>query len=179
MQDPLSLIPPAIFPIPFGGIGAVSQCHHQEIHNTTFFLTFCQEAIDSLAIPAYTTQSKERAFMEQEKILQDILETVNFLKDNAVTKQEFNEKFEKVDERFQGIDRRFEIIDQRFNGIDQRFENIDHQLSEMRSDILSHVDGFISLHQKLDTEVTALRAKVERLEDQLQKVMKHLSLNLS
>jgi len=43
-------------------------------------------------------------------------------------------------------------------------EDLQTALSDNRYQILSHVDSFIGLHQKLDTELAALRAKADRLE---------------
>ena len=40
-------------------------------------------------------------------------------------------------------------------------------VSEAKSEIITQVDGFISLHNKLETELVALQSKYERLESQL------------
>ncbi|HYE59944.1 MAG TPA: hypothetical protein VEA18_02055 [Candidatus Kapabacteria bacterium] len=76
--------------------------------------------------------------MEQEKVLQDILETVHFLRDNAATKLELAELRSGITSE----------LNELRNDMDSRF-----------SGVFSHIDGFIGLHQKLDTELTSLRAK--------------------
>jgi len=85
--------------------------------------------------------------MDQEKQLQDILETVEFLRDNAVTKEYFEEKLEE-------------------------------KLIETKNELMTHIDTFIGLHQKLDIELTALRSKYDRLETSMKKVLEHLHLEI-
>ncbi len=41
---------------------------------------------------------------------------------------------------------------------------------EMESRLLSHIDGFIKLHETIDVELVSMRSKVERLETRLEKV---------
>ncbi|MEK7620394.1 MAG: hypothetical protein AAB413_04115 [Patescibacteria group bacterium] len=54
-----------------------------------------------------------------------------------------------------------------------------HQaLFETRSEIMSHVDSFIHLHNKLDTELTALRGKYDRLEGFVKQLAAHAHITL-
>ncbi len=69
--------------------------------------------------------------MSDEKILQDILDIVSYIKDNSVNSVEFSDFKKEVREEFKLT----------------------------KGYIISHVDHFIGLHTKLDTELTALRAK--------------------
>lgn len=72
--------------------------------------------------------------MDQEKTLQNILETVEFLKDNAAAKEDLKEFATKEDlERFATKE---ELID-------------------VKDEIITQIDKFISLHQKLDLEMSA------------------------
>ncbi len=41
---------------------------------------------------------------------------------------------------------------------------------EMESRLLGHIDGFIKLHETLDTELVSLRSKYERLEGRVQRL---------
>lgn len=41
---------------------------------------------------------------------------------------------------------------------------------EMESRLLTHIDGFIKLHETLDVELVALRSKYERLEERVVRV---------
>lgn len=50
------------------------------------------------------------------------------------------------------------------------------ELREAKSELLDHVDGFIKLHTTLDTELVALRSKVDRLEGRLVMVETKLGL---
>jgi len=86
--------------------------------------------------------------MSQEQMLKDILDTVRFLRDHAVSKEDASDFVTK--------------------------EN----LRQAKSEIMTHVDSFIVLHQKLDTELVALRGKYDRLEGQLQQIARHLNLRL-
>ena len=81
--------------------------------------------------------------MDQEPTLKDVLEVVEFIKDNSVFRDELEER-----------------------------------LANQKSEIVSHIDGFIVLHQKLDTELAALRAKYDRLEGFVQQLAKHAQIEL-
>ena len=39
------------------------------------------------------------------------------------------------------------------------------EFDEFKSGIFSHIDGFIKLHETLDTEIAGLRSKYDRLEE--------------
>ena len=67
--------------------------------------------------------------MDQESTIKNVLEVIEFIKDNSVFRDEFEER-----------------------------------LANQKNEIVSHIDGFIVLHQKLDTELAALRAKYDLLE---------------
>ncbi len=84
--------------------------------------------------------------MDQEKQLQEILEIVGFIKDNAAMKENLD-----------------------------RFATKE-QLDETKNELMNHIDIFIGLHQKLDIELTALRSKYDRLETSMKKVLDHLHL---
>jgi hypothetical protein len=82
--------------------------------------------------------------MEQEKVLQNILETVEFIKDNAATKEELKSEI---------------------NSLEQR---MDSKATEAKDEIMTQIDKFIALHQKLDLEMSAFRSRFERLELEMQ-----------
>lgn len=86
--------------------------------------------------------------MHQEQTLQDILAIVQFMKENMATKEDL-EGFATSD-----------------------------GLEKIKNDLMNHMDGFIGLHQKLDTELTALRAKYDRLQEQMEKIARHLQLDI-
>lgn len=43
-------------------------------------------------------------------------------------------------------------------------------LAVLKTEMYSHIDGFIKLHETLDVELVALRSKYERLEERLIRV---------
>ena len=46
-------------------------------------------------------------------------------------------------------------------------DSFEEKLTEVKSEILGDVDGFIKLHETLDQELSALRSKYSRLEERL------------
>lgn len=79
----------------------------------------------------------------EDKTAKDILEIVEFLKDNMVTRGEMKD-----------------------------------EISLAKTEIMTHMDGFIGLHQKLDLELVALRAKYDRLESYIMKLAHHANVEL-
>lgn len=55
------------------------------------------------------------------------------------------------------------------NGIEERMFTKD-DAAEMKSELYSHIDGFVKLHETLDQELVSLRNKYDRLDERLQKV---------
>ena len=83
--------------------------------------------------------------MDQEKALQNILESVEFIKDNAATKDELKDLEERIDSK----------------------------LTEAKDEIMTQIDKCIALHQKLDLEMSAFRSRFERLELEMQRSLKN------
>ncbi|MCX6745890.1 MAG: hypothetical protein NTX00_02615 [Candidatus Parcubacteria bacterium] len=110
--------------------------------------------------------------VNQDKNLKDILETVSFIKDNAATKEDL-EKFATKDdlERFATKDDLDFLKEEMLNEFDNR-------LAETKDEIITKIDAFVVLNQKLDTELAALRSKYERLESTVQKMLAHFKLDL-
>lgn len=52
------------------------------------------------------------------------------------------------------------------------------QAQDMESRLMTHIDGFIKLHQTLVLELAALRSKNERLEERLKKVEMKLGITV-
>ncbi|MCR4313993.1 MAG: hypothetical protein NUV84_01970 [Candidatus Uhrbacteria bacterium] len=80
--------------------------------------------------------------MGQEQAINDILEIVSAIKDSMVTREEFDSRSISMESRMDRMVTRDEFHELLF---------------ETRSEIMSHVDSFMHLHNKLDTELTALR----------------------
>jgi chromosome segregation ATPase len=110
----------------------------------------------------------QRAFRAFEQRFDALLD---FLKENMVTRSEFNEHKEAVDNRFLSIERRLDSMDSRFDALDRRFDGIEQRLdnSEARLDLLSR-----DLDQiKLDLALLSKRTKEDG--DALAKEVIHLS----
>jgi hypothetical protein len=99
-----------------------------------------------------------------------------------------DQKFDKIDQRFEGLDEKFDKIDQRFDGLDKRVEknessldrliakmcDTDHymrtelatkqELGEVKNEMLTHIDGFITLHNRLNTELAATQSRCNRIQ---------------
>ena len=97
---------------------------------------------------------------QNNQVLRDILETVNFIKDNAVTKTELANIELAVEKQINDfnvdVDGKFAVVDQRFD------------------EMLGHVDAFAKLHETLDQEMVSLRGKYDRLEERLVRVEQKL-----
>ena len=105
--------------------------------------------------------------MDQEKTLQNILETVEFIKDNAAAKEDLERFATKEDlERFVTKE---ELSDVK----DEIMAQMDDKLAETKDEIMTQIDKFIALHQKLDLEMSAFRSRFERLELEMQKSLKN------
>jgi hypothetical protein len=107
----------------------------------------------------------------QEKQIQDILEVVSFIKDNAATKDDLTGFATKED--LKGFATK-DYIDAKLEEVRSEF---DEKLDAVKDEILNRMDMFIGLHQKLDIELTALRSKYDRLETSMKKVLEHLNLS--
>jgi hypothetical protein len=109
--------------------------------------------------------------MNQEKEINDILEIVSLMRDNFATKDDLRNFATKDD-----ITR----LDGKIDGVKDDLQNFatKDDLKEMESRMIEHVDGFVALYQKHEVELAAVVSRVNRFEDKLDKVIKHLGLNL-
>jgi len=96
--------------------------------------------------------------MNQDKTIKDILETVEFIRDHAATKEDLLQFATK--EELQNVK-----------------DELRNEMHEMKNELLNHIDGFIALHQKLETEVIALHGKYQRMESTVHQIIKHVGLN--
>ncbi|MDP3985547.1 MAG: hypothetical protein Q8P82_02170 [bacterium] len=95
---------------------------------------------------------------------QEILEAINTFATHV------DQKFEKIDQKFEKIDQRFDIFDQRFTSFEQTTNKQFAEVNGRIDKLYTAIDGFIQLHQKLEIELVALRAKYDRLEERLSKL---------
>ena len=70
------------------------------------------------------------------------------------------------------MDQQNDILMKIFNKVVDIEENMlkKDEFQEFKTEIYSHIDGFIKLHQTLDIELVALRSKYDRLDLRLSAV---------
>ena len=132
---------------------------------------------------------------ENDPTMSAILETVTFIKDHAVTQKEFSDGLAAMrtdlvavmDTKFTAMrtdlvavmDTKFTamrtdlvaVMDTKNNVLaDRLISAFEERLSQKSSEVVTHVDAFAALHQKLEQELTALRGKYERLEERLERL---------
>lgn len=101
--------------------------------------------------------------------------------EQGLTREYLDEKLDnlskKVDEKFDDFAKivadGFDSVQDQFREVYRKIDNLDNRLDETNSRIdklYNLVDGFIGLHQKLDQEFTAIRARYERLEERIAKL---------
>ena len=98
----------------------------------------------------------------QDKNLKDILETVSFIKDNAATKEDLDKFATKEDlerfatkedlERFATKDDLSFLKEDILNEVDNKLQVLDNKMSEYKDEIITKIDAFVVLNQKLDTD---------------------------
>ena len=95
--------------------------------------------------------------------LKENREIIEFIRDNAATKDDIadirREMATKDDLRLVKTELRQEIQD-------------------AKNEMLTHVDAFVGLYQKHEQELAAVVARVNRFEEKLNAVIKHLGLQL-
>ncbi|MBI4281302.1 hypothetical protein HY625_00605 [Candidatus Uhrbacteria bacterium] len=119
----------------------------------------------------------------QQKTLNDILETVAFIKDNAASKEDLKGFATKEDlkglatkEDLKGFATKADFMMVK-NDLEERMATKE-DLTTAKTEIMTHVDDFITLHRKLETELVSLQSKYKRLEEQLQFLAQHLHVAL-
>ncbi|MBU1166931.1 hypothetical protein KKC60_00790 [Patescibacteria group bacterium] len=90
---------------------------------------------------------------EFETRIQEIMRVVSDLKKESVTKDEFETRLQENNRKLKG---------------DLRDEMIFH-----RNEIINRIDSFITLHQKVDLEITSLHAKTKRHDHQIKRIANH------
>jgi len=107
------------------------------------------------------------------QVLQDILETVNFIKDSAVSKEEFG----RLETRFDGLTKdvsnlRIEVrqnkeeLDLRMDRMEGRFNR---RIDDLEDKMTNYFDSFVGMYKKVDIEVASLRSAYNRLEQKIEK----------
>ena len=98
--------------------------------------------------------------------MNEILEIVQFLKDNAVSKKE------AVTQQTLQIE-----LGKVLHEVDGKIEVVREEMKEMKNELIGHIDSFTKLYEKLDHELVALRDKFNQYDELFQKLFKHLQLD--
>ncbi|NCO05293.1 MAG: hypothetical protein GW939_04085 [Candidatus Magasanikbacteria bacterium] len=105
--------------------------------------------------------------MEEQK-LQDILEIVTFIKDNGATKQDLQDVRTEFKQEIK------EVRDE----LQQTQTDLEQSIQQTRNEMIDHVDGFIGLHRKQEVEIAAMAMHQKRTDKKVEKIIKHLNLDL-
>ena len=117
----------------------------------------------------YLLNYKNKILSSTSILTQDDLKNIGTLIDDKFTgfEKKVNDKFtnfeKKVDDKF--IDFAF-IVNQGFSETQKQIEQTNKRIDKL----YDNVDRFIHLHEKLDQELTMMRARVERLEEIVRKL---------
>ena len=109
----------------------------------------------------------------QKTTLDDILETVAFIKDHAASKEDLKGLVTKEDLKPLAIKDELKLLATKTdlaivkNYLEEKMMTKE-DLTSAKTEIMTHVDDFITLHRKLETELVSLQSKYKRLEEQLQ-----------
>jgi len=86
--------------------------------------------------------------------INDVLEIVQFIKDNAASKQDMAAMEVRLDSKIDGV----------------RTE-LKKDMREMKDELVGHIDGLTKLNEKFDHELVVLREKVERHDEILSRTI--------
>ncbi|MFA5813052.1 MAG: hypothetical protein WC862_00870 [Patescibacteria group bacterium] len=108
--------------------------------------------------------------------LKENREIIEFIRDNAATKDDIADIRREMATKDDIADIRREMAtkdDLRLVKTELRQE-----IQDAKNEMLTHVDAFVGLYQKHEQELAAVVARVNRFEEKLNAVIKHLGLQL-
>ncbi len=111
--------------------------------------------------------------------LDDILEIVTFIKDNAATKQDLSAVEQRLDSRIDKLDNKVDKLDDKVNKLSDKVNQLETQIHEVKNEMIDHVDGFIGLHRKQEVELAAMAMRQNRTDANVNKIAKHLNLEIA
>ena len=108
--------------------------------------------------------------------IKDVMEVVEFIRDNAATKDDIKNFATKDD--LKNLATKDDLKNFATKDDLQNFATRD-DLRNAKDEMIGHIDGFIKLHKDMDTEIAALKSSYQRHEDQISQIVRHLGLQLS
>lgn len=100
--------------------------------------------------------------MTNDPTIKDVLEVVEFIRDNAVTRDDLQAVRNEMADGFKAVK-----------------NEMKEDVRVVKNEMIEHVDGFIALYQKHEVELAAVVHRQERLEEKLNKIIRHLNLELA
>jgi len=122
--------------------------------------------------------------MEDKQTLQDILETVNFIKDRTATKDDLKDLRSELKGDIQEVRNEIQYLRSEIKGDIQDLrgemqdlrEEMQEGFKEVRNEIIEHVDSFVGMHKNMDTELSSVKNAVARNEEKILTMQKHPNL---
>jgi len=99
--------------------------------------------------------------INQEPTIKDIFEIVEFIRDTAATKDDIADVRREIQE------------------VRQEVQEVRQEVQNTKNEMIGHVDAFVGLYQKHEQELCAVVARIERFEEKLDAVIKHLNLKFA
>lgn len=90
---------------------------------------------------------------EIQKTLKEILEIVHFMKDTFATREELYEVRDELQSQF-------------YSEIKHARNQLRTEIKHTRDEMINHVDGFIQLHNNHEAEISSIRMRMSRMEEQ-------------
>ena len=108
---------------------------------------------------------------KKQATLGDILEIVEFIKENSASKTDLT----NLQSQITRLDKEVMRLDIK---IESEVNILCKKIESAKNEMINHIDGFIGLHQKLDTEFTSLRSKCNRIESRQNQLEKYVGFQI-
>lgn len=58
-----------------------------------------------------------------------------------------------------------------FREVNEKIDSLEEKTDQRHHEVMSHIDGFIAMHNRVDTETVSLRSAYRRINEQLQAII--------
>jgi predicted transcriptional regulator len=113
-------------------------------------------------------QETREAVQETREAVKENREIIDFLKENAATKDDMARLDAKIDTVEKNLDAKIDTVER----------NLDAKIDTVKNEMLEHVDDFIGITKKQEEEFAATVSRVNRVEVKQNKIIKHLDLEI-
>lgn len=94
----------------------------------------------------------------EKAVFEELQETIIFIRDNAVYRQEWIDSLAKLEKR---VDKKLALMEERIN---RRFEKLEEAIMQSENRIMNAINSLVRVQQSQALELTALHARVDRIE---------------